>query len=83
VVGVTDADPGPLPTGPLWADSWGRPLNQEDLAGTLLTFTTVVFDAFRRSGVETTSDEREEYFHLWRVIGSLLGIRSELIPTHC
>jgi hypothetical protein len=81
VVRVSDADPGPLPPGPLWADSWGRPLNQEDLAGTLLTFTTVVFDAFRRSGVETPADRREDYFHLWRVIGSLLGIHDDLIPT--
>jgi ER-bound oxygenase mpaB/B'/Rubber oxygenase, catalytic domain len=81
VMRVADADPGPLPPGPMWADSWGRPLNQEDLAGTLLTFTTVVFDAFRRSGVETSAESREDYFYLWRVIGSLLGIHEELIPA--
>lgn len=78
---VADADPRLAPLGPMWAASWGRPLNQEDLAGTLLTFTTVVFDAFRRSGVETSAAEREDYFHLWRVIGHLLGIDDELIPA--
>lgn len=76
-----DADPGPLPAGPLWSPSWGRPLNQEDLAGTMLTFTTVVFDAFGRSGVETLAVEREDYFHLWGVIAHLLGIHADLLPV--
>ena len=49
VTRVAEADPGPLPSGPMWADSWGRPLNQEDLVGTLLTFTTGVFDAVTAS----------------------------------
>ena len=70
-----DADPAPLPTRPTWATSWGRPVNQEDLAGTMLTFTTVVIDAFRRSGVEFASSGAEDFLHLWRVIGHFLGVR--------
>ena len=72
------ADPGAAPGRPLWATSWGRPLNQEDLAGTMLTFTTVVFEAFRRSGLDVAG--ADDSLHLWLVIAHLLGVRDELLP---
>jgi hypothetical protein len=75
-----DADTAVLPSRPTWAAAWGRPVNQEDLAGTLLTFTSVVIDAFRRSGVEFTSSGAEDYLYLWRVIGHLLGVDPALVP---
>jgi hypothetical protein len=75
-----DADPAVLPDRPTWAASWGRPANQEDLAGTLLTFTTVVLDAFVHSGVESSAAGAEDFFHLWTVIGHVLGIHDALIP---
>jgi ER-bound oxygenase mpaB/B'/Rubber oxygenase, catalytic domain len=76
-----DADPAARPDRPTWAASWGRPVNQEDLAGTMLTFSTVVLDAFRRSGVELTTTSEEDFVHLWTVVGHLLGIRDELLPA--
>lgn len=69
-----------MPTGLVWSPSWGRPVNQEDLAGTMLTFTTVVLEAFRRSGVEYDHAAAEDFFHLWRVIATQLGVAPELIP---
>jgi hypothetical protein len=75
-----DADPTTRPTGPTWARSWGRPANQEDLAGTMLTFTTVVLDAFANSGVESSADGAEDFFHLWTVIAHVLGVHDALIP---
>jgi hypothetical protein len=77
----TDADPAVRPERPTWAASWGRPVNQEDLAGTMLTFSTVVLDAFRRSGVDLTTTSQEDFVHLWIVIGHLLGIHDELLPA--
>jgi hypothetical protein len=65
---------------PTWAASWGRPANQEDLAGTLLTFSTVVLDAFHRSGLELDHAAAEDFVHLWTVIGHLLGIHDDLLP---
>ncbi len=76
-----DADPAAPPDRPTWAASWGRPVNQEDLAGTMLTFSTVVLDAFRRSGVELSTMSQEDFVHLWTVIGHLLGIHDELLPA--
>jgi ER-bound oxygenase mpaB/B'/Rubber oxygenase, catalytic domain len=75
-----DADPALLPARPTWAASWGRPVNQEDLAGTLLTFTSVVIDSFRRSGVEFDRSGADDYQYLWRVIGHFLGVDPALVP---
>ncbi|MEX2080449.1 MAG: oxygenase MpaB family protein [Dehalococcoidia bacterium] len=64
----------------VWSSSWGVPLNQEDLAATLLTFTTVVFDGLERLGVKLSDRERDGYFHSWLVVGSLLGIEDNMLP---
>jgi hypothetical protein len=51
-----------------------RPLNQEDLLGTLGTFTSATFDALAKMGVAFDDDDRKAYFHLWNVVGWHLGI---------
>ncbi|MGH2610484.1 MAG: oxygenase MpaB family protein, partial [Tepidiformaceae bacterium] len=68
------------PHAPLWPLEWGKPINQEDLAGTLLTFTIVVFDALEKLGVRLTADERAAYMHTWRVIGHFMGIMDDMLP---
>jgi hypothetical protein len=78
---VTDADPATMPSRPTWAASWGRPINQEDLAGTLLTFTSVVIDSFHRSGVEFSLAGAGDFVYLWRVVGHFLGIEPALVPN--
>ena len=70
-----DADPG------VWSDSWGRPANQEDLLGTMLTFTTVVYDVFDRSGVDYSADQIEDHLYMWRVVATLLGVDPAIIPA--
>jgi ER-bound oxygenase mpaB/B'/Rubber oxygenase, catalytic domain len=64
-----------------WCDGWGRPLNQEDLLGGLLTFTVSVFEVFEKLGIEVDDDDLEAYLHRWKVIGSLLGILPEILPV--
>jgi hypothetical protein len=51
-----------------------EPLNQEDLLGTLGTFTTVVFDALDKLAVPYEPRDREAYYHLWNIVGWHLGI---------
>ena len=65
---------------PVWAKEWGVPVNQEDLAGTMLTFTTVVFNGLDRCKVQYSDEDRDAYFHLWQVIAAMLGIHPEFIP---
>jgi hypothetical protein len=51
-----------------------EPLNQEDLLGTLGTFTTVTFEALAKMGVAFDDDDRRAFYHLWNVVGWHLGI---------
>ena len=64
----------------LWDyQEWGEPINQEDLAGTLLAFSYVVADPIRRLGVHLAAEDIDAYLHLWNVVGHLLGLDSDLL----
>lgn len=63
-----------------WDPSWGAPINQEDMAFTLQTFSTVMLTAWERLGVLLDPAEREAYYHCWRVVGHLLGVDESLNP---
>jgi F0F1-type ATP synthase membrane subunit c/vacuolar-type H+-ATPase subunit K len=66
---------------PAWDSArLGFPVNQEDLAGTLLTFSLVTLDALDRLGVDVSNAEAEAWLHAWKVVGALLGVREELLP---
>lgn len=60
--------------------SYGVPICQEDLLGTLMTFTTLVVRDLPKLGVELTNQQIDDYLYIWRVIGTMLGIRTDLIP---
>ena len=51
-----------------------KPLNQEDLLGTLLSFTITVFEVLERYGIAWTADGQEAYLYAWDLIGERLGI---------
>jgi len=63
-----------------WNEAWGKPINQEDTAATLLTFSTVVLHALERMGCELSDAERRAYYHAWRVMGHVMGIDARLMP---
>jgi ER-bound oxygenase mpaB/B'/Rubber oxygenase, catalytic domain len=63
----------------MWHPDWGKPINQEDLAGTLLAFSYVFSDPMPRLGVYVGAEDVDAYLHLWNVIGHLLGVRDELL----
>jgi hypothetical protein len=65
----------------VWDPAWGQPINQEDLAGTLLSFGYVPADPLRRLGVDVTDRDAEDYLHCWNVIGHQLGVCDELLTT--
>jgi ER-bound oxygenase mpaB/B'/Rubber oxygenase, catalytic domain len=58
----------------------GRPVNQEDLLITILTFTEVVFEGFDRTGVDYTPSDAHDYLHLWSYVGYLLGVEPRFLP---
>lgn len=62
------------------AAAHGEPINQEDLLGTLLTFTTVVFRGLESLQLPFDADAADDYLFTWCVIGHLLGIDANLLP---
>jgi hypothetical protein len=62
-----------------WDPDWGVPVNQEDLAFTLLTFSIVVLDAIAKLGRTFSAQDADAYFHCWNCVGHVLGIESALI----
>ena len=59
----------------------GVPINQEDMMGTLLSFSTNVLETIEKIGSPfLTRREKEAYLHLWRYIGYLIGVKEEINP---
>ncbi|WP_158795500.1 oxygenase MpaB family protein [Pedobacter sp. L105] len=63
-----------------WQDGWGLPINQEDMAGTNLSFSLIVIRGLRKLGFAVSETEQKGFLHLWNVIGYLLGLDQDLIP---
>ena len=62
-----------------WQNQWGEPINQEDMAGTLIMFSMVTLRSIKELGVPVTREEEESYHHLWRYAGHLLGVSDTLL----
>jgi hypothetical protein len=54
-------------------------LNQEDLLGTLLTFTIAVFEVLEQMGIRWSTDDKDAYLHAWDVVGLHLGIGDSMV----
>jgi ER-bound oxygenase mpaB/B'/Rubber oxygenase, catalytic domain len=63
----------------LWDKNWGKPINQEDLAGTMLSFSYVPLDPMRRLGLPVADKDAEAYLHLWNVIAHLIGVQDKML----
>ena len=61
---------------------FGHPINQEDLAYTLLTFGLLIPRGLKHWGVPVSNQEQEGFLHLWKVIGHTMGIRPELLTDN-
>jgi len=73
-----------LAASPRWRhEDWGAPVNQVDMAGTILLFSHVLLDGLERIGFDVTRAEREDVLHLWRYVAYLIGVKDELrCATH-
>lgn len=58
----------------------GKPVNQEDLAYTLLTFGYAIPVGLRAWGCRLSDADCEAFLHAWRLVGHIMGVRAELIP---
>lgn len=69
-------------TSPAANPEWGTPVNQEDLAGTLMTFSIVVIDGLTRMNIPLTPAKAEAYLHAWKCVGHILGLQAEMLPEN-
>jgi len=58
------------------------PINQEELAYTLCTFSYVVLRSLAIFQLEVTKDQQDAYVHSWAIAGHLLGVQDDLIPMN-
>jgi hypothetical protein len=66
----------PRPRGPK-EDLHTKPINQEDLLATLLSFTVTVLEVLELFGICWSEEEQDAYFYVWNHVGKLLGIGDE------
>lgn len=62
------------------AARWSAPINQHDMLGTIQLFSKVFLDGLRLLGLQVTRSEGDDFIHLWRVIGWLIGVAADLLP---
>lgn len=65
-----------------WSDSFGKPINQEDLIGTNLTFSLIVIRGWKKMGFEVSNDEVDLLMNYWKWVGKLMGIDTNYWPDN-
>jgi hypothetical protein len=64
-----------------WNPEYGLPVNQEDMIGTLLTFSAVILDGMSKMGFSVSRADANAYIHTWNVVGHLSGVQPMLLPA--
>ena len=64
-----------------WTHDLGKPINQEDLAYTLLTFSWVIVRGLRTLECSLKPEDEEAVIHAWNLAGRFMGIRDDLLPN--
>jgi ER-bound oxygenase mpaB/B'/Rubber oxygenase, catalytic domain len=59
---------------------WQKPINQEDLAGTLLTFGLTIVQGLQQMQLKLSQQQAEDFYYAWKLVGHYLGIDPALIP---
>ena len=66
-----------------WDDEkLGKPINQEDMALTLMTFSVSLIDGLQQLMIRENDALLNAYFERWKAIGLLLGVNPDLIPEN-
>ena len=57
----------------------GVPINQEDTAYTLMTFSLVLYRAIEYAGRTVSPEEKVAVLHQWKVIGHIMGVEERFL----
>ncbi len=63
-----------------WDRSFGKPINQEDLAGTMTTFSYLIVEGLTKLEAELSAEQREAWLVFWGGVARMLGLLDALIP---
>ncbi|MBI1836168.1 MAG: DUF2236 domain-containing protein [Flavobacteriia bacterium] len=63
-------------------EEMGAPINQEEMAGTLMSFSALIISGLELLGAKLTEKEKDAYIHLWIVVGYFMGVDSKLYPKN-
>jgi hypothetical protein len=61
---------------------YGQPINQEEMAGTLMAFSALVLNGLEELGAKLSSKEKDAYIHCWNIVGHFIGLHEELYPKN-
>ena len=62
-------------------ERWGTPINQADMAGTTLQFSTTFIMGLRSLGFILPKKDGQALMHLWRYVGRLSGVGDDLLAA--
>ena len=60
---------------------YGDPINQEDLAGTLMSFGPIIVSGLKQLNIELDSEQLDAYMHCWKIVGHQMGVNDDLNPA--
>ena len=67
---------------PDWkTDEWGLPINTWDMLATYLGFSLVFLHGLKKLEIDYTPEEEAGLFHLWKYVGTLIGIPTKYLPN--
>lgn len=61
---------------------YGQPINQEEMAGTLMAFSALIIGGLDQIGIELSEEEKDAYMHCWNIIGHFIGLDPKLYPAN-
>jgi len=67
---------------PGWNPEFDLPINQEDMAATVLSFSYITLEGLRKLGYALSGDEIDAYLHCWNVVGHLIGVRPDMLASN-
>lgn len=62
-------------------EKYGQPINQEEMAGTLMAFSALVINGLTQVGVELTKEQKDAYMHVWNIVGYFIGLDPRFYPA--
>lgn len=68
------------PHTPWDGNAFGLPINQEDMAGTLMTFSWLTLDGLSKLGIPLSDEQQMAYLDAWNTVGRLMGVEEALLP---